>query len=147
MIPSAPEGANAILRWKNDIYNDFAARMQWTVCSNFKDANHHPVVVMGNNKGLGILELNVKVGQKVVLNAAKSYDPDHNKLTYGWNYYKEPSTYKGDIELNVSQHAACSIIVPKNAANHTIHIILRVVDDGVPVLTSYRRILLKVLPL
>ena len=147
MIPSASEGANAILRWKDDIYNDFAARMQWTVCSNFKDANHHPVVVIGNNKGKEILELNVKAGQRVVLNAAKSYDPDHNRLTYDWNYYKEPSTYKGDIDLNVAQHAVCTIIVPKSAANRTIHIILRVVDDGVPVLTSYKRILLNVLPL
>jgi hypothetical protein len=52
-----------------------------------------------------------------------------------------------ELEDFISEHSACSIIVPKNAANHTIHIILRVVDDGVPVLTSYKRILLKVLPL
>ncbi|MDN5554865.1 DUF1593 domain-containing protein [Prevotella sp.] len=146
MIPSASEGANAILRWKDDIYNDFAARMQWTVCSNFKDANHHPVVVMGNNKGKEILELKVNAGQIVVLNAAKSYDPDHNKLTYDWTYYKEPSTYNGNIVLNTSMHNVCNVIVPKDAANHTIHIILRVVDNGVPSLTSYKRIILNVLP-
>lgn len=147
MMPSAPEGVNAILRWKDDIYNDFAARMQWTVCSNFKNANHHPVVVLGKDKRKDVLLLNVSAGQRVILSAAKSYDPDHNQLSFDWNYYKEPSTYKGDIQLNTSQHAVCSMIVPKNAANHTIHIILRLVDNGVPSLASYKRIILNVLPL
>ena len=146
MIPSAPEGVNAITRWKNDIYNDFAVRMQWTVCSSFKDANHHPVVVLGEKNEKGILEMEVKAGKKVFLNAMKSYDPDNDKLTYIWDYYKEPSTYNGDIELNTSGHNVCSVIVPKDAANHTIHIILRVVDSGVPSLTSYKRIILNVLP-
>nr|MBP8935871.1 hypothetical protein [Prevotella sp.] len=64
MIPSAPEGVNAITRWKNDIYNDFAVRMQWTVCSSFKDANHHPVVVLGEKNEKGILDMEVKAGKK-----------------------------------------------------------------------------------
>ncbi len=146
MIPSAPEGGQAISKWKDEITNDFAARMQWTVCPDYQKANHHPIAAIGRNRDKDIIEMNVKAGKTMNLNAKKSYDPDKDELKFSWEIYKEPSTYKKDIKLEVSQNGLCRFLVPEDAANHTIHIILKVKDNGKPSLTSYRRVILHVAP-
>lgn len=146
MIPSSQEGGAAVSRWKDEIYNDFAARMQWTVRDNYKHANHHPIAVISNDYSKKIIEMKVKAGKTVTLSANKSHDPDHDQLNYTWEYYQDPSSYQGNIKLNSPTNNTCSVDIPKDAANHTLHIILRVKDNGTPTLTSYRRVILTVIP-
>lgn len=145
MIPSAAEGGQSIIRWKDEINNDFAARMQWTICPDYEKANHHPVAAIGRNRSKEIIEMEVKAGKTISLSAKRSYDPDKDRLKFSWEYYKEASTYGKNLQINRSHEKTCSIVVPQDAANHTIHIILKVTDSGTPSLTSYRRVILHVM--
>lgn len=142
MLPASSEGGNAINIWKQEIFNDFAARMLWTVTDSYADANHHPVAIFGKEAGKDILYKKVKAGHSLKLDASSSADPDGNDLTYEWIYYKEPGTYKGTLDILQSESVQ-TIIIPDDAKGKTIHIVLKVTDNGKPSLTSYRRIVLE----
>ena len=144
MIPSSREGSIGIVKWKDGIYNDFAARMQWSASSKYEEANHHPIVFIGKDKTKRIIEKSVDKGTAVTLDASKSYDPDGNAMSYRWMFYREPSSYDGDIVIDKTSESICEIYIPKESAGKTIHIVLEVTDDGKPALTSYRRIVLYV---
>lgn len=144
MIPSSREGSIGIVKWKNGIYNDFAARMQWSVSSKYEEANHHPIIFIGKDKTKRIIEKSVDKGTTVTLDASKSYDPDGNAMSYRWMFYREPSSYDGDIIIDKTSESICEIYIPEESAGKTIHIVLEVTDDGKPALTSYRRIVLYV---
>lgn len=146
MLPAAPEGGEAIARWRQEICNDFAARMQWTVCPEYAKANHHPVAVIGRDHTKKMIDKKVRAGKEVTLDAGRSYDPDKDRLTFTWEYYREPSTYPGTVVLDSSEDSVCRLFVPQDAAGCTLHIVLKVTDDGTPALTSYRRVVLRVAP-
>ena len=86
--------------------------------------------------------MSVHAGGSLILNASKTFDPDGNKLMYKWIFYKEPSSYKGKLQMNTSVKDVCKIVIPEDAYGKSIHIILEVTDDGTPALTSYRRIVI-----
>ena len=142
MLPASSEGGNAINIWKQEIYNDFAARMLWTVTDGYADANHHPIAVLGKETGKDIVYKKVKAGRSLKLDASHSYDHDGNDLTYEWIHYKEPGTYKGTLDILQSKHVQ-TIMIPDDAEGKTIHIVLKVTDNGKPSLASYRRIVLE----
>jgi len=142
MYDSTDEGANAIIRWKDDIYADFKGRMKWTVTDKYADANHHPVAVVNKDSSHGIINITTKAGKKVKLNTKGSYDPDGDSLVYEWTFYKEPSTYQGKIDIKGD--ATASFTVPEDAKGKTIHIILRLSDKRNDSLCSYRRIIVNI---
>lgn len=142
MLPASSEGGNAINIWKQDIYNDFAARMLWTVTDAYADANHHPVAAFGKDAGKDVLYKKVRAGRSLKLDASRSYDPDGNDLTYEWMFYKEPGSYNGSLDILPSKPFQ-TIMIPDDAKGSTIHIVLKVTDNGKPSLTSYRRIVLE----
>ncbi len=150
----------SIWRWREAFQNDFAARMDWTI-KDFAHANHNPLVVVNGVAGTTPLELKVKAGQSLVLDAAGTSDPDHQLLTYKWFVYPEAGltgTHGADVALTdadspraqVQAKSACSTawipnLVPCRGSG-VAHIILAVTDDGSPRLTSYRRIIVTVEP-
>lgn len=131
-----------IWRWRDAYQNDFAARMDWTVKS-FKEANHPPTAVLGTPAGL-----EAKSGETVTLSAKGSTDPDGDMLSYEWFYYGEAGSYKmkDQLEIKDKRNIIVSIVAPKVAQPETIHIILKVTDDGKPQLTRYQRVILSVMP-
>lgn len=141
MLGTSSEESEAIKRWSDDINNDFAARMKWTVTDNFAGANHHPVAAIGKNITTDAISMNVKAGKTCKINAGRSTDPDADLMTYEWIFYKEPSTFKGDLSL-IADGANLKINLPQESKGKNIHIILRVTDNGSPALTSYRRVIL-----
>ena len=143
MLGASPEGSEAIKRWANDINNDFAARMIWSVTDDFADANHHPVASIGKDMTTDAVFMNVKAGRTCKINASRSTDPDGDTLTYEWIFYKEPSTFKGDLFL-ITDGSRLKINMPQESKDKIIHIILRLTDNGSPALTSYRRVILLV---
>lgn len=145
MISPTDEGSMAIIRWKNAIYNDFAARMQWSVSSEYQQANHHPVAYIGNDNSKNVIEMYVNSGATITLDSSNSYDPDGNTLTYKWGFYREPSTYQGEVALDGIHGGKCAIRIPTDATGKTIHIVLELTDNGEPALTAYRRVVLNVL--
>jgi hypothetical protein len=126
-------------RWTEAMQNDFAARAEWCVRS-YKDANHPPAVVLTN-----ALNLNVRPGATVKLNACGTSDPDGNALKYRWWQYREAGTYDGTVEIRDAGKPKASFTVPGDAGKgNTIHIICEVTDDGTPPITRYQRVVVEV---
>ena len=143
MLGASSEGVDAICKWQQDIHNDFEARLIWSVTSEYDAANHHPIPVIGRDKRTDVVFKSVKAGDTVKLDASRSIDPDKDNLSFQWIQYKEPSSYKGD--LNIGEGTSRQMLhIPSDAKGKDIHLILRVTDDGVPALTSYRRIVIGV---
>jgi len=125
-----------IWRWREEYQNDFAARIDWSNTPNYKKANHPPVAKLDHSN-----ELLVKSGDIVKLSAKGSTDPDGDKLSYQWMVYKEVGT------LNISRRAQeASFVALETDKVGTIHVILKVTDDGEPALTRYQRVIVNVMP-
>ena len=149
-----------IWRWRTAFQHDFAARMAWTV-EPFDRANHAPALVVNGATGMGVVRLDVRVGEAVTLDAGGSRDPDGHKLSYRWFHYPEAGFVLG-VELaavTVAGADAPKATVTATAAARpqwlgggrpgatgVAHVILAVTDDGSPPLTSYRRVILTVRP-
>lgn len=144
MHGSSKEGIEAINKWKQHIWNDFAARMLWTTTDNYSAVNHHPVAIVDDDNSLKCIYKKAKAGNSLIFDASNSNDPDGNKLDYKWLVYKDPSTYKGSITIEKNSASQCKVIVPSDASGKTIHLILEITDNGIPALTSYRRIVISV---
>lgn len=128
-------------RWIDDANRDFQTRMTWTTAKKYKDANHAPIV-----KLKGVEEITVKSGEKVDLNASKSYDPDGNPISFNWWIYKDAGTYEGLVTLQDTDKKTLSFVAPKVNKMETIHVILEVKDNALPALVSYKRIIVTVKP-
>lgn len=130
--------AYPLTRWIGVLQNDFAARADWCVMP-FEKANHPPVVVLRHANSLS-----GKRGSLIRLIGFGS-DPDGNTISYKWWQYHEVDTYGGKVEINDSNMDKASFTIPKNAkVGDTIHIILEVSDSGIPKLTRYQRVIVKV---
>ncbi|MBD0285078.1 MAG: hypothetical protein ICV79_06595, partial [Flavisolibacter sp.] len=131
-----------IWRWRQAYQNDFAARMDWTV-KPYKEANHPPKVLLSHPN-----ELKATRGDKVMLNAEASTDPDGNKLSYEWIYYREVGTFEGrqPVAIENRNNSKASVIAPDVVKPETLHFIVAVTDNGAPALTRYQRVVVVVFP-
>jgi hypothetical protein len=144
MYGDASEGQAAVTRWSTGINNDFQARMDWSVTSNYEEANHHPTAVVNGDTGREVLELSASAGSSVELSAAGSTDPDGDSLSYSWWFYDEPSSYNGSVSIQNSSSDIAIVEVPSDASGRSIHIIFELHDSGSPNLYSYRRVIINV---
>ncbi|TDZ54429.1 hypothetical protein CTRI78_v006320 [Colletotrichum trifolii] len=166
-VDGKPHRSNqaTIWRWRNAFQDDFAARMQWTLTSDFAKVNHHPVLSVNGDLGLTTIHVEADAGGLVSFDASESYDPDGDELTYNWFQYREPSalqTYHGmevsDIGIKSTNESGSKVEVSIAPADKScivvrekiplerglpLHLILEVKDNGTPALTSYRRIIIQ----
>ncbi len=131
----------SIARWVNQVNNDFEARINWCIAEKYSEANHPPIIKLHEG------DREVRSGQKVILNARGTRDPDGNKITFNWWQYKEAGTYNDTVTIKGGANTKASFIAPTVSSQKTIHIILEVTDKGTPALVSYRRIIITVKPL
>ena len=131
-----------IWRFRKAYQHDFAARMDWNVADDFKKANHNPVISLNGNEGKGLAAATAKAGEKVVLSARGSRDPDGDPLTYNWWIYSEAGRYTGKTDLFNSNAEEIGFTMPQLGDNQELHIILEVEDGGSPSLTAYRRVVI-----
>jgi Cellulose-binding protein Sde0182, C-terminal domain len=92
------------------------------------------------------LKRSVKAGEKVVLNATQSSDPDNDALRFQWIVYPEAGSYRGPaVEIQNSRSPQASLTAPKVETPQTLHVVLIVADAGDPPLTRYKRLVLTVM--
>ena len=128
-------------RWRDEIQNDFAARMDWCTKS-FEEANHPPVPVLNHPE-----KMHVKSGEGFGLNANGSWDPDGDNLSYLWFNYPEAGTYKDLIKIDSAKNVrGIWIKAPIVEKEETVHFILKVSDKGSPALSRYKRVIITISP-
>lgn len=138
-----------IWRWREAYQNDFAARMDWTI-KDFKEANHPPIIKLAHSN-----YITAKKGDKIILSAKGSSDPDGDALSYSWFLYAEAGTFPlssarsgQPLEIKNFDQEEASFIVPNKRfmepGTGTMHIILAVTDHGTPRLTRYQRIIVNI---
>lgn len=132
-----------IWRWRTEFQNDFAARMQWTT-KKYSEVNHAPVPMFAHSD-----RLTVKSGEKFMLSAAGTTDPDGDSMSYLWFQYAEAGTYKGVVSVrpfSPNLYRIPEVTAPVVDSPQTIHFILKVTDKGFPAITRYKRCIVTVLP-
>jgi autotransporter-associated beta strand protein len=123
-------------RWLPAVQNDWAARADWCVVTNYAGANHQPVATV-----VGGLTREASPGQTVTLDATGSTDPDGNSLAYKWWQYFEADSATNRVTISNSNFMNGANFVVPNEVGKRVHIILEVTDDGTPPLTRYRRVI------
>jgi hypothetical protein len=117
---------------------DFAARLKWSVTPNYAGANHAPVVAIE-----GPLDILASAGETIKLRGKVS-DPDGNTVSIKWWQF-QVGTYTKQITILNSDSLQTRVIIPKDAVpGQTIHVVMEAIDNGVPALTRYQRVVITI---
>lgn len=127
-------------RFYPDIFNDFAARMEWAQKGT---GNVNPDVIVNGHKGVEAIELEALPGTTILLGACESSDRDGDHLSFHWWRQAEADSYDGKIDIEEIGECEIQVTIPADAAGKNIHIICEVHDDGPYRLVAYKRIILK----
>lgn len=142
-----------IWRWRAAFQNDFATRIEWSVEPDVKRANHAPSARLNGRVGFAPVEIGACPGKPVALSAEGSSDPDGNRLSYRWWWYREASgLFAPELTLSNAEGKRTTVQIESTVrtdqftppAAYQLHIILEVTDEGIPRLTSYRRAIITV---
>ncbi len=137
-VRGAKNARATVYRWRDDFQRDWSARMDRCV-ENTDVCNHPPEVIVNDDRGKDLLIITSSPGSIVNLNADATTDPDGNSLLFEWLVYPDIQYISGKINLK-SERSKASVKLPVGENGQTIHLVLRITDDGTPNLTSYKRI-------
>lgn len=132
-----------IWRWREHFQNDFAARMDWCVVREYADANHNPIPLLNGDSSTCVVRLNAKPGVRVPLSAKGTRDPDGDTIHLRWWIYEEAGTIQG-ASLSNTEGSYTEVLLPNNVKKGNLHVILEVMDEGIPSLFAYRRAVIEV---
>lgn len=162
------EASYTLTRWFDDIQNDFANRVDWTLTDDDKAVNHAPSVSVTEG-----IDIEAKAGEEITLTAVGE-DQDGDELTYKWWRYFEADTYQDSeittkeevldvgiqlditrqlgkeekvdtIEIKNADQAKMTFVVPADAkSGDTIHMVVEVQDNGAHTLKHYQRVIITV---
>ncbi len=132
-----------IWRWREHFQHDFAARMDWCVADDFKNANHNPIAVLNGDKTRRVIEIAARPGETIKLSAEGTSDPDRNPFKMRWWIYPEAGSIASD-SLGERSGPATRLVAPDVKRQGTIHVILEVEDGGTPSLFAYRRAIIRI---
>ncbi|MCM1452777.1 MAG: DUF1593 domain-containing protein [Clostridium sp.] len=139
-----PEGEQSVGKWSEDIRNDFAARMQWTI-NDYGHANHHPRIRINNESrpSTDPIRLKIAPGETFVVDASESFDPDGDKLYYSMHLYKEVSGEDSEAAISDNGEGRFTVRLADKKLPDRLHFIVEVTDNATPPLKSYRRIIVE----
>jgi hypothetical protein len=154
-----------VWRWRDTFQTDFAARMQWTLSTDFSSANHHPVISVNGSQSVEPLHIECEASSTFTLDASATYDPDGDALAFKWWHYREPTATQwwveaeveelkiknlnpkgSQVEVTLPPPEKCAVDLMSRQAlekGQILHLILEVTDSGSIPLTSYRRIIVQ----
>ncbi len=137
-----------IWRWREAFQHDFAGRIQWTLQSSYKGANHNPQLVLNGIAGTEAVEMTATSGDTVRLSAEGSKDPDGDMVAYDWWQYRESEATNRNpaVEVQRGDPLHTRFVAPEVSAPTRFHIILEARDAGTPALYAYRRAIVTVNP-
>ncbi|MDE6548063.1 MAG: DUF1593 domain-containing protein [Muribaculaceae bacterium] len=124
------------------IFNNFAARMEWAANG---VGNRNPELVINGISGLSPMVISVSGGDSIRLDISGSGDPDGDALEYKWWIMPEVGISIPEQCLTVDSSGNADILLPKGLDKGDIHIICECTDSGSIPLTSYRRVILKLI--
>ena len=133
---------HGVARWRTAFQSDFMGRVKWGVLS-YEQANHNPAINANGHKSNGPLFLKVQPGMELELDASASTDPDGDSLTYKWWIYNEifqpvsPVVFKAS-----SEEPKIKIEIPPLPLGKELHLILEVMDNGLPSMFGYKRVII-----
>jgi hypothetical protein len=124
------------------LWNLFAARMDWARSST---GNRPPVIIINDVQSHGIFTIHSKAGGELLLDASKTFDREQDKISFKWSILMIPGNYTKDVKIEPDGRKL-NVILPKEAKNQQIHLLLEVSDDGAGHhLTSFKRIIINVM--
>ncbi|MBC8094174.1 MAG: DUF1593 domain-containing protein [Akkermansiaceae bacterium] len=132
-------------RWREHFQNDFAARMDWCVATEYSKANHNPRAVLNGDLTRNVITLSATNGATLALSAEGTSDPDTNSVRVTWWIYPEAGNSSG-ATLNAEEGLKTEVRLPQVKRATRFHVILQAEDDGDPHLFSYRRAIIEVSP-
>jgi hypothetical protein len=136
---------HSVSRWRDAFQRELAARMDWMVADRFADANHPPSPAVDGEGGLEPVARTARPGERLVLDAGASSDPDADGLRFRWFVYHEASGNLAEpLLLEGRDDPRAVLTLPAETRLSLVHLILEVTDRGTPPLTRYRRILVRV---
>ena len=136
-----PDARATVYRWRDDFQRDFAARMDWCV-NDYHQANHRPVVSVNGSSEKAPLIIRGKPGETIYFDASASTDPDGDEHGYEWIFYAQAGGYHGPLPQLNAAGAKASMLMPSLSPGVSLHLILKVTDNGTPALTGYKRIII-----
>lgn len=130
----------SLWRWRREYQHDFAARMDWCITENYKQANHNPIAVVNGNDSKDILFVTACSNNKIFLSSKGTTDPDNDIVKVNWWIYQEA----GNIQnARLCPHGDDVVVdLSEVEGGDKLHVIMQVTDEGTPSLTSYRRIII-----
>ncbi|KAJ8133155.1 hypothetical protein O1611_g469 [Lasiodiplodia mahajangana] len=112
-----------IWRWREAYQGDFAARMQWSLTSNFSKVAHSPVIDVNGTRGTQPMSFQIPVNGSIILDASKSYSPDDPTneayLEFEWYTYLEAGIPRAAQQLNQS-FLQVEALAPPRGTNGTL---------------------------
>lgn len=135
-----------IWRWRKQLQNDFAARMDWCVTDDFKKSNHNPRPVLNGDRSTDVVMISAKAGSSVKLSAeGTDAGDDGQNVKVTWWIYREAGTLDG-ATLTQTNGLNTEVLLPRANRAGTVHVILQAEDAGAPHLCAYRRIVISTTP-
>ncbi|OTA58864.1 DUF1593-domain-containing protein [Hypoxylon sp. EC38] len=98
---STPQAS--IWRWRAAYQDDFAARMQWTLTSNFSAVGHPPILNINGRQGPDPVVVQVKGNISYTFDAELTFDPDNptdnSHLEFQWALYPDPTAFQSEVQM------------------------------------------------